>query len=50
MEENKTTFQSVDEFISSEKNIAAPVFNGKRGSPVNIGKNKRKHVKGEPQK
>jgi molybdenum cofactor cytidylyltransferase len=27
-----------DEFISSEKNIAAPVFNGKRGNPVIIGK------------
>jgi molybdenum cofactor cytidylyltransferase len=27
-----------DEFISSNKNIAAPVFNGKRGNPVIIGK------------
>jgi molybdenum cofactor cytidylyltransferase len=27
-----------DEFISSDKNIAAPVFNSKRGNPVIIGK------------
>ncbi len=27
-----------NEFISSGKNIAAPVFNGKRGNPVIIGK------------
>jgi molybdenum cofactor cytidylyltransferase len=27
-----------DEFISSDKNIAAPIFNDKRGNPVIIGK------------